>query len=385
MYVTLATLTATLAATASAFDCSGPYFSFYNRGGNAMSYQRLDPAVSPGKESSHLHSFDGGNALAATMGFDTTQESTCTTARIIPDKSLYWRPTLFWNGNGTGFYRVPDNGLKIYYKFGDGNARANVTEFPEGFRMLAGDPSKRADGANPGGIRWACHGPDIYENGFPTGFNSCSGGFAAEITMPACWNGKDFDPANPMGHMAYPSNAGTGIDVCPEGFKVARFPTIFIEFWYDIKTFDGQYSTSDQPWVLSNGDPTGYGFHADFLNGWEKGVLAKATGPTDYCNCGCGCGSDQMKTCFGAENVNDDSDANFKTCAATPVYPEDTLKVEKLPGCNPLQYGPAAATQATGPGCTAAASGAPSAVSSVASSAVSSVAAGVSSPAAVVS
>src|SRR5690242_11786183 len=129
MYPSLFALTVGLAATASAFDCSGPYFSFYNRGGDAMSYQRLDPALNPGTESPHLHSFDGGNALAASMGFDTTQESSCTTARIKADKSLYWRPTLYWNGNNTGFYRVPDKFLKIYYKFGDnGNVRANVTE-----------------------------------------------------------------------------------------------------------------------------------------------------------------------------------------------------------------------------------------------------------------
>jgi len=34
-------LTTSLVATVAAFDCTGPYFSFYNRGGNSMSYQRL--------------------------------------------------------------------------------------------------------------------------------------------------------------------------------------------------------------------------------------------------------------------------------------------------------------------------------------------------------
>src|SRR5262245_54697111 len=115
MHTNVFALVAGLAATASAFDCSGPYFSFYNRGGPAMSFQRLDPALFPGQESPHLHSFDGGNAVAADMTFDTTQSSSCTTARIKPDKSLYWRPTLFWNGNNTGFYRVPDKFLKVYY------------------------------------------------------------------------------------------------------------------------------------------------------------------------------------------------------------------------------------------------------------------------------
>lgn len=353
-------LTAGLAATASAFDCHGPYFSFYNRAGPAMSFQRLDPALFPGQQSPHLHSFDGGNALAADMTFETTQESTCTTARIKPDKSLYWRPTLFWNGNNTGFYKVPDKFLKIYYKFGDaGNEKAAVSEFPENFQMIAGDPFKRAEGDNPAGVKWACLGEGysrIDSMGFPKGFDSCKEGLTSELTFPACWNGKDLDPKNPSAHMAWPTASGKGIDACPEGFKVKRFPSIFIEFWYDVSAFDGHYTKDDMPWVLSNGDPTGFGFHADFRNGWEKGVLAKATADQGYCNCGCGCGNDQMKECFGAENVNDDNDAGFKSCTAKQAFGEDkTQAIDKLPGCNPLQAGPQRATVVSGPGCTAAA------------------------------
>ncbi|KAF2116765.1 hypothetical protein BDV96DRAFT_611965 [Lophiotrema nucula] len=362
MYTTLAALTAGLAATVSAFDCNGAYFSFYNRAGPSLSYQRLDPALFPGQESPHLHSFDGGNGLGESMSYETTQGSSCTTARIKPDKSLYWRPTLYWNGNNTGFYRVPDQYLKIYYKFGDaGNVRANVTEFPKDFRMIAGNPFLRSDdGTNSKGpnVQWSCKGEN-YANtdatGFPKGFTSCPNGFASQITFPACWNGNDMDPAKPTAHMAWPTASGTGINACPEGFKHTRFPTIFIEFWYDVSAFDNQYSADDTPWVLSNGDPTGYGFHADFLNGWETGVLAKATAETGYCNCGCGCGTDQMKTCFGADNVNDDSDEEFKSCSASAEYPDDDKSpLDKLPGCNPIQSGPGLATQATGAGCTAA-------------------------------
>lgn len=358
MHFNVLALTAGLAATASAFDCSGPYFSFYNRGGSAMSYQRLDPALFPGTQSPHLHTFDGGNGLAESMGFDTTQQSSCSTARVKTDKSLYWRPTLFWNGNNTGFYRVPEKFTKIYYKFGDaGNVRADVKAFPEGFSMIAGDPFKRADGDNPGGVKWACLGEGysrIDANGFPKGFTSCKEGLTSEITFPACWNGQDIDPKNPSAHMAYPTNGGKGLEACPESHREARFPTIFIEFWYDVSQFDGQYDADSVPWALANGDPTGFGFHADFMNGWEKGVLEKAIAPEGYCNCGCGCGNDQMKQCFGAENVNDDSDADFKSCAAKAVYGGDEASpLEKLPGCNPLQSGPAKATQATGEGCNA--------------------------------
>ncbi|KAL1599990.1 hypothetical protein SLS59_006063 [Nothophoma quercina] len=376
MHANLFAVAATLAATASAFDCSGHYFSFFNRAG-PMSYQRLDPALFPGQESPHLHSFDGGNALSASSNFDGQMGSTCTTARIKPDKSLYWRPTLFWNGNNTGFYRVPEQAAKIYYKSGDGSSWANVTEFPEDFNMIAGDPFKRSDGDNPAGVRWACHQPNgggdsIFSNNFPTGFQSCDYGFASEVTFPSCWNGNKPDPANPSAHMAYPTNGGVGLENCPTTHRAARFPTIFIEFWYDISSFNGQYSSSSSPWVLSNGDPTGYGMHADFLNGWEKGVLAKATAETGGCDCGCGCGNDEMKTCFGADNVNDDGDSSFKQCSASTS--DSVTKVDKLPGCNPIQSGPARATIASGAGCDATAvatSGLASATSAAASKASS--------------
>jgi hypothetical protein len=386
MHANIFAVTAALAATASAFDCSGHYFSFFNRAG-PMSYQRIDPGRFPGQEGPHLHSFDGGNALSASANFDSQMGSTCTTARIKPDKSLYWRPTLFWNGNNTGFYRVPETAAKIYYKSGDGNAWANVTEFPEDFNMIAGDTLKRSDGDNPAGVRWACHQPDggsnaIFTNGFPTGFQSCNYGFASEVTFPSCWNGKKLDPANPSAHMAYPTNGGVGLENCPTTHRAARFPTIFIEFWYDISSFNGQYSSSSSPWVLSNGDPTGYGMHADFLNGWEKGVLAKATGETGGCNCGCGCGNDEMKQCFGADNVNDDGDSSFKQCSAGTS--DSATRLDKLPGCNPIQYGPARATAASGAGCDAtaiAASGLASATSAASkvSSAASEVAPAISS------
>ncbi|KAL6711289.1 hypothetical protein ACN47E_005820 [Coniothyrium glycines] len=357
MRLDIFTLTAGLAATASAFDCSGHYFSFFNRAGNAMSYQRIDPGLYPGTESPHLHSFDGANGLSSSTNFADTQASTCTTARVKNDKSIYWRPSLFFN-NGTGFYRVPEKSTKIYYKSGDGDRWANVTGFPGDFNMIAGDPLRRSDGDNPAGVRWGCHEPDgasqaIFDNGFPKGFSSCKYGLASEVTFPSCWNGEALDPQNPNAHMAYPSAfGGIGIENCPTTHRAARFPTIFIEFWYDISSFTGHFGPNDTPWVLSNGDPTGYGFHADFLNGWEKGVLEKATAETGGCNCGCGCDQAGMEQCFGTENVNNDSDADWQNCGAAGTKSSEASPVlEKLPGCNPLQFGPARATPVTGVGC----------------------------------
>jgi len=212
MLTNFVALTAGLATTASAFTCTGNYFSFFNRGGDTLDYARIDPSVSPGMTSAHLHSFDGGNGFGSTTTFADLMGSDCTTARVKQDKSIYWRPSLFFK-NSTGFYRVPEQNSKIYYKYGDGDKWANVTGFPEDFSMLAGFPNKRADGDNPAGVQWGCHNPDgrddkIFAKGFPTGFQSCDYGFASEVTFPSCWNGKKMDPKNSHAHMAYPTNSG---------------------------------------------------------------------------------------------------------------------------------------------------------------------------------
>jgi hypothetical protein len=77
-----------------------------------------------------------------------------------------------------------------------------------------------------------------------------------------------------------------------------------------------------------------------------------------------------MEACFGAENVNNDSDADFKSCSATPEFPgDDSNHFSTLPGCNPIQSGPADATKVTGASCSATAISASSATPAAASSA----------------
>lgn len=84
-----------------------------------------------------------------------------------------------------------------------------------------------------------------------------------------------------------------------------------------------------------------------------------------------------MEQCFGKENVNNDSDPSWGQCdvtgtesiAASPV-------LDKLPGCNPLQYGPARATPVSGAGCDASAGPKPTGKTSSVAASASSQAAG---------
>ncbi|KAL8994263.1 MAG: hypothetical protein Q9169_005716 [Polycauliona sp. 2 TL-2023] len=342
---------ALLATFVSSVSAQQDYY--FNFGGSTLVKERLDPLLNPGALSGHVHSVFGGNAFAATMDYATTQSSDCTSVNVVPDKTNYWVPSLYFHKNGK-FTPVPDARQKIYYKYGHGGKPdTGRSEFPKNFRMFAGNPNLRSnDGSHGTGgtqLNWLCHDvtPQDATTGFPKGFTGCNErnvpGLAATMRFPSCWNGQDFDLAKPLAHMSYPgTQAGTA--GCPAGFQKARFPEVMVEFWFDISQFDGQYGADEVPWVLANGDPTGYSFHMDFLNGWEEGVLAKAM---KTCNPG-NTGNPKLDTaqCFGA-GAYQEGTAHQACKKASSVNEEIGLNgpLSQLPGCNPIQAGPGLATK----------------------------------------
>ena len=190
-------------------------------------------------------------------------------------------PNLYFHDPQNGsFIRVPEQpDHSIYYRYGNSKNvyDSSIQEFPKEFRMRAGDPTVRSQKSVPAGtgLQWTClssGNPALSAVGFPSGFTSCDLGLRASLTMPSCWNGNAFNAASPSAHMAYPS--GDGIQGCPVGFRVARFPAIFVEYYLDVHTFNGLYTPTDHPWVLSMGDPTGYGFHVEFVStGFSLSIL----------------------------------------------------------------------------------------------------------------
>lgn len=236
--------------------------------------ERADPLLSPGKPSGHVHSVVGGNGFSTSMDFAKTQESTCSTIRVKFDKSNYWMPALYFHAKNGSFIRVPEKpDHRLYYKYGnnDGTPDREISEFPPGFRMITGDANLRSDdgsfGSGGNQLNWVCHdgGSNPRAVGFPTGFTNCDGyGLAASMRFPSCWNGADFDPANPLAHMAFPTNRD-GLAGCPAPFNFKRFAEIFSEYYLTTTAFNGLYERGEQPFVLAQGDPTGYGFHMDFV------------------------------------------------------------------------------------------------------------------------
>ncbi|CAN9213422.1 unnamed protein product [Alternaria alternata] len=317
---------------------------------------RLDPIVDEGTASSHAHTIHGGSNFAETTTYDMLRESECTSCQFDDDKSAYWTPSLHFVHEGGKTEIVPQVGgmLAYYLLLGD-----DLKAFPEGFQMLAGDSRLRnftGPVPDPPTSAWTADDMTQLSLGQKSiGFNclnynkapegsryrhflptkdymdeNCANGIRAEIMFPSCWNGKDKTADDHKSHMAYPNMIDGGS--CPEGFDT-RVPSLFYEtIWntYKFKDSPGQF-------VWSNGDPTGYGYHADFINGWNIDTLQSAVST-------CTNPSGRVEDCpvFSGSLQTESEQATCKIQSMPKVLSVDDCAGPSngLCGNVPVQYGP---------------------------------------------
>jgi hypothetical protein len=273
------------------------------------------------------------------------------TNNLQEDMSNYWTPQLYVKyRDGSGFAPVPvmgdpddtNGGMTVYYlqRRGD-NQTEKLHAFPEGFRMVAGNPFTRSyDGSLAAqGISFNCLGANQPEtNGFPN--IPCPGGLRAQVYFPQCWDGKNLDTANQKSHMSYPAGNVYNGGNCPASHPV-HMVSIFFEIHYDTALFKDEWVDGKSPFVFAQGDATGFGFHGDFLNGWDVDVLQNAI---DVCTDAGGAVEDcPAVTMFTDQECND--------CKLpTSVNEKTGGKLAALPGCNPVTYGPERAPVPSCPG-----------------------------------
>lgn len=175
----------------------------------------------------------------------------------------------------------------------------------------------------------------------------CLNGLRLELMFPSCWDGVNLTSPNHKSHVQYPDLIKTG--ACPVGFET-RLPVLFYETIFDtysVRNYSGSF-------VLSNGDPSGYGYHGDFIAGWNTTFLQSA-----------------IDTCSDSSGLQQDcplfylqSDEDATSCTLTlpdPIKDEDTLgPISNLPGNHPIFPGPAYAPECAGTPLPAAAAAAPS-------------------------
>ncbi|KAJ5177190.1 uncharacterized protein N7482_003067 [Penicillium canariense] len=363
-------LTAALAAYSTLFPAfTTAFWRLPCRGRTGVA--RLDPIVDPGEISSHVHSIHGGGNFGMSSDMQTLRESSCTSCAVTQDLSAYWTPALyFMHTNGSAELVEEVGGMLAYYLlYGE-----DITAFPSGFRMLAGNPLQRNftwPVPDPPKSSWS--GVQVSQEALrqkALGFNclnyagaaeaslyrhfmpnktfldeNCPDGLRLELMFPSCWNGKDVDSEDHKSHVAYPDLVMTG--TCPEGYETQLVSLFYETIWntYAFKDVDGYFT-------LANGDPTGYGYHGDFMYGWEDGVLQAAV---DTCTSASG----EVGDC---EVFDIQSETEQRQCwfdLPSELQNEDVqMHADGLPGDMLIEWGPAYATMDKGSATTSSSSSA---------------------------
>jgi hypothetical protein len=358
--------TAILALAALAEASPRPHWLDRRQGANGVTMlrfgcaqvviDRIDPLVNPGQApTGHIHQIVGGNAFNVTMPTDDVSDhASCTTCQPKQDFSNYWTANMYFRHKNGSYKRVPqggaalqfndrfstqtNGGILVYYVSAQ---PGKVTAFKPGFRMLSGDLTNRQvipnmkrqncfrcyTGPNFGGDTAApCQGGDnIDSQTLPQ--KACPGGIRSNIHFPTCWDGKNLDTPNHKDHVAYPVNGpATFLSLggnCPATHPV-RIPQLMLEVVWDTTKFNDKSQWPEgvkQPFVLSTGDPTGLGQHADYVFGWKGNSLQKAM---DVSNCfGHTCGSmdnqsiDKAFQCAVQRKVKEDYDQWFTQLPGT--------------------------------------------------------------------
>jgi hypothetical protein len=105
----LSVVLAALVASVAAAKDKRTFAVLHHYGNGPLTTCRLDPIVSPGGPSAHVHTVMGASNFGPNVTGESLRQSSCTTAKPKADLSAYWFPTLY--------FRDPDTGLLEQVKF----------------------------------------------------------------------------------------------------------------------------------------------------------------------------------------------------------------------------------------------------------------------------
>jgi hypothetical protein len=217
---------------------------------------QVDPIVSPGKRSAHLHDFFG-TTPDENATYETLQAGG-TVCALSGDTAGYWAPSLYAPNEAGDPERVVPMVMGVYYLGAPLGAEIDVSPFPPNLKMIAGDA--KAEGPQDLRTVWFACGADTRNAASPY---LCGQGETVEahIRFPSCWDGTT--PArvgDDSAHMQYPSRGS-----CPPGWR--KVPQLQMFIIYPIR--DGRGAT------LSSGDGPDdpksiYTLHADYFHAWDQ-------------------------------------------------------------------------------------------------------------------
>jgi Domain of unknown function (DUF1996) len=240
---------------------------------------------------------------------------------------------LYYQYPNGSFASVQQLGSATIYYLQRPGSNESIYAFPEGFRMVTGDPFKRNLTTDLAGqaISYAC----LKYNGAATPeaacflTSNCPDGLRTQVFFPSCWDGVNLDSEDNMSLVSYPVDS-YNYGSCPDNHPV-HLVSWFYEIFWKVNAFRGMWYGDSQPFVWSMGNPMGYGLHGDFLNDCDVELLQSAV--------------DQCRNDLG----------NAEDCAVFTLTPDDVAEqcivpswadqpvsgvLGKLPGCNSVQDGP---------------------------------------------
>ena len=242
-----------------------------------------DPIVYPAQPgASHSHDFFGNLSTNADSTY-ATMVTSGTACAFGADTAGYWNPTAYINGRVVRPIRV-----SAYY-FGAQNA--NVSAFPAGLQLLAGNKSATSGAENPR-VRWSCVGTrESPLAGHPYNCAPYGGRVTARVEFPSCWDGLGLTPD----HAGY-----TVKGQCPAGW--VRVPQISYRVRWSLRDPCAGMSpctltdAPDENIALQVSSGSGaevheapyYTLHADFWNTWQQASLESlvATCLNQHAKCG---------------------------------------------------------------------------------------------------
>jgi hypothetical protein len=241
--------------------------------------ERVDPIVNFGEISGHAHTVVGGNAFSAkSKGKQMREDSTCTSCDITADKSGYWVPSLYNQLPDGRFEAVPFKKINAYYMVDPGRYPdlLQAKAPPPGYEVLFGDPSHRED-SQKNSVRYHCKGiggerknDKKFGGEFPPASQDCPT-LRADVSGPQCSNGEARNDDDHVSHTLVQA----GNKKCPPSHPI-RIISQKIESYWDLSGI-----ATPRKLVWAHGDTTGFGFHGDFVNGWDQKVLEDAVNLCD--------------------------------------------------------------------------------------------------------
>ncbi|KAI2470832.1 hypothetical protein F4781DRAFT_159338 [Annulohypoxylon bovei var. microspora] len=335
---------------------------------------RIDPIMDLGEISPHIHTVHGSSGFSLAATFDDLMGANCTSCAVTQDKSAYWTPALYFQDSSTQEFELVNQvgGMLAYYLLrGD-----NVTAFPAGFQMISGSNYRREytvgdpKSPDPPQSNWAAlkqtGQDDLAQRAI--GFNclnyqkapeaslyrhylpdkafldaNCPDGVRIELMFPSCWNGQ-VSATDHKSHVAFPSLVGNGD--CPDTHP-QRLVTLFYETIWNTNQAD--FQGREGQFVISNGDPTGFGYHGDFMAGWDPEFLQDAINT-------CTNDSGNIRDCplfvdpTPLQSEDQQNACEFDVPVALAQENGKAPNLKSLPGNVPIQSGPQSATPGTGNG-----------------------------------